>query len=141
MVAAPRMQKFLRLEFLPASPDAALLVLRLWLGAAMIYLHGWKKLTGLLAGTSKFPDILGIGATPALVLAVFAEVACSVLIVLGLWTRLAALLLAITMGVAFFLAHEAKLSGQGNGELAFIYLAGYIVLLLAGAGRFSVDQK
>ncbi len=60
---------------------------------------------------------------------------------IGLWTRLAAFLLVVTMSVAFFVAHGAKLSGQGNGELAFVYLAGYVVLLVAGAGKFSVDRK
>lgn len=135
------MQKFLRLEFVPASPDLALLVLRLWLGASMALLHGWGKMINLLSGTSKFPDILGIGSTPALVLTIFAELLCSVLLIFGLWTRLAALMLVITMSVAFFMAHGAKLAGQGNGELAFVYLAGYFVLLIAGAGKFSVDKK
>lgn len=135
------MQKFLHLEFVPRSTDLALLALRVWLGLSIACLHGWGKLQGLLSGTSKFPDILGIGATPALALAVFAEFFCALLLVLGLWTRLAALMLVITMAVAFFMAHGAKLSGQGNGELAFIYLAGFVTLLLAGAGKFSVDKK
>lgn len=107
----------------------------------MALLHGWGKMINLLSGTSKFPDILGIGSTPALVLTIFAELLCSVLLIFGLWTRLAALMLVITMSVAFFMAHGAKLAGQGNGELAFVYLAGYFVLLIAGAGKFSVDKK
>lgn len=135
------MQKLLTLDFVPRSADFALLVLRLWLGLSMALLHGWGKLSGLVAGTSKFPDILGIGATPALVLAIFAEFLCSLFLIVGLWTRLAALMLVVTMSVAFFMAHGAKLSGQGSGELAFVYLAGYMVLLLAGAGKFSVDKK
>lgn len=135
------MKKFLRLEFLPASPDLALLVLRVWLGGSMVILHGWGKLYGLLTGTSKFPDILGIGQTPALALAAFAEAICSVLIVLGLWTRLASVFLIATMGVAFTVAHELKLKGPGNGELAYIYLAGFVTILIAGAGKFSVDKK
>jgi putative oxidoreductase len=135
------MQKFLRLEFVPSSPDLALLVLRIWLGLSMALLHGWGKLANLIGGTSKFPDILGIGAMPALGLAIFAEFFCSLLLVVGLWTRLAALALVITMSVAFFIAHGAKLSGSGSGELAFVYLAGYFVLLLAGAGKFSFDKK
>lgn len=76
-----------------------------------------------------------------MILAILAEVGCSVLLVLGLWTRFAALLLVITMSVAFFMAHGAKLSGPGNGELAFIFLAGFMTLLLAGAGKFSMDKK
>ena len=135
------MQKFLHLEFVPRSADLGLLVLRLSLGLSMSLLHGWGKLSSLIAGTSKFPDILGIGSTPAVVLAILAEFFCSLLLVIGLWTRLAALVLVITMSVAFFIAHGAKLAGQGSGELAFIYLTGYLVLLVAGAGKFSVDKK
>lgn len=135
------MQKLLTLDFIPRSVDLALLVLRLWLGLSMVLIHGWGKLANLIAGTSKFPDLLGIGATPALLLAIFAEFFCSLFLIIGLWTRLAAVMLAITMSVAFFVAHGAKLSGQGSGELAFVYLAGYVVVLLAGAGKYSIDGK
>lgn len=135
------MQKLLQLEAVPRSADLGLLVLRLWLGLSMATLHGWGKLSGLLGGTVKFPDILGIGATPALVLVIFAEFFCSLFLVVGLWTRLAALTLVITMSVAFFMAHGAKLAGQASGELPFVYLAGYLVVLIAGAGKFSVDKK
>jgi len=135
------MQKLLHLEFVPRNADLALLVLRLWLGLSMAFIHGWGKLLGLLNGTSNFPDILGIGATPALALTVFAELGCGLLVAVGLWTRLASFFLVVTMSVAFFMAHGAKLSGQGSGELAFVYLAGFVVLLLAGAGKFSFDRK
>ena len=70
----------------------------------------------------------------------FAEFFASILLVLGLVTRFAALVLAVNMTVAFFFAHKAALRGEHNGELAFIYLGGYLVLLLAGAGRISLDR-
>jgi putative oxidoreductase len=133
------MQKFLRLEFIPVNPDFGLLVLRLWLGLTMLWLHGWGKLTHFSAAMGSFPDPLHIGSTTSLVLAVFAEVVCSVLLVVGLFTRLAAFFLVVTMAVACFIVNEGKLAGKA--ELAFIYLAAYVVLLLAGAGRYSVDKK
>ena len=135
------MQKILRLEFIAQSPDLGLLVLRLWLGGSMLGLHGWGKLMSLFAGKTSFADPLGIGEIPSFLLTILAEVGCSVLLVLGLGTRLAALALAFTMGVAFFLVHGAKFSGLGNGELAWIYLVGYVVLFVAGAGKFSLDKK
>jgi putative oxidoreductase len=135
------MQKFLRLEFIASSPDAGLLVLRLWLGVSMLWLHGWDKLMNLFAGKTSFADPLGLGQIPSFLLVILAEVGCSVLLVLGLGTRLAALALAFTMGVAFFIAHGAKFSGLGNGELAWLYFGGYLVLFAAGAGKFSVDKK
>ncbi len=132
------MQKFLRLEFIASSPDVALLLLRLWLGVSMVWLHGWGKLMSLFAGKLSFPDPLGLGHTPSFLLAIFAEVICSVLLVIGLWTRWAALILAFTMGVAFFIVNKADWKG---GELAWLYFGGYLALLAAGAGRFSADKK
>ncbi len=133
--------KHLNLNFLPQSTDFALLILRVWLGLSMLLLHGWGKLVNLINGTSKFPDLLGLGQTPTLILVVFAEVVCAALLVAGIYTRFCALLLAITMGVAYFIAHGAKLSGPGNGELAFIFLAGFVALVVAGGGRFGFDRK
>ena len=58
----------------------------------------------------------------------------------GLATRLAALIIAIEMGVAFFMVHHAALAaGPGNGELAFLYLAPAVAIFFGGAGKFSVD--
>lgn len=135
-------RKLLQLDFLPRSADAGLLVLRLWLGLSLLLLHGWSKLTGFAQMSDKFPDPLGVGSTVSLALTVFAEVACAILIVPGLFTRAAALVQVILMSVAFFIVHKASLAhGPGSGELAFIYLAGFVTLLVAGAGRFSLDAK
>jgi putative oxidoreductase len=131
--------RFLRLDFLPASADAGLLILRLWLGLSLGLLHGWSKFTGFSKMSGKFADPLGIGSQASLGLAVFGELVCAALIVFGLFTRSAALAAAITMGVAFFVVHNMALSGPGNGELAFIYLAGFVTLFLTGAGKFSLD--
>ena len=73
-------------------------------------------------------------------MAIFAEVACAALIAAGLFTRAATLVQVILMGVAFFTVKKASLaSGPDSGELAFIYLAGFVTLFLTGAGRFSFD--
>jgi putative oxidoreductase len=133
--------KFLHLNFIPRSSDAALLVLRIWFGASMLLLHGWGKLTGFSAMAEKFLDFLGMGRTPSLALAVFAEVVCAALLVAGLWTRVAALALVVTMAVAFWVAHGGRLSGPGSGEMAFLYLGAYVVLFVAGGGKYSLDAK
>lgn len=131
--------KLLRLEFLPLSPDFALLLLRIWLGGSMLWLHGVGKLKGLIDKPGDFPDPLGIGGLPSHILTVFAEVVCAGLLIPGLFTRFAALSSAITMGVAFFVVHKSQLSGMDSGELAFIYMAGFVVLTLAGPGHYAMD--
>lgn len=120
--------------------DVGLLVLRGWLGLSMLLLHGWPKLQGMAEKSASFPDPLGVGSAMSLNLVVFSEVLCALLVVIGLATRLALIPLIITMAVAFFVIHSGILIGEGNGEMAFIYLGGFVALLLTGPGRYSFDH-
>jgi putative oxidoreductase len=113
-----------------------LLVLRLWLGLTMLLNHGMDKVYNFSSYATKFPDPIHIGVKPGLMLVIFAETAGAALIALGFLTRFGALTLVIDMGVAFFLVHKSV----AGGELAFIYLAGFVALLIAGPGKFSVDK-
>jgi putative oxidoreductase len=122
------------------AANLGLLVLRLWIGFAMLLNHGVEKLKNFSETAPNFPDPLGIGHTASLALAVFAEFFVSLFLIFGLVTRWSALVLAFDMGVAFIRVHKGALSGQGSGELAFMYLMGYVTLLLAGPGSFSVDK-
>ncbi len=131
--------KLLRLEFLPVSQDFALLLLRIWMGGSLLWLHGLGKLKGLVDKPGDFPDPLGIGGLPSQILAVFAEVVCAGLLIPGLFSRFAALNCAVTMGVAFFVVHKGQLTGMDSGEMAFVYLAGFVVLTLAGPGHYAMD--
>jgi putative oxidoreductase len=62
-------------------------------------------------------------------------------VVIGLFTRLASLALVFTMGVAFAIVHDANFSGSNSGEMAFLYGLVFLVLLVAGGGKFSLDRK
>jgi len=133
-------KKFLAPAKNSSSGNFALLVLRLWIGMQMLLLHGTDKLMNFTTAVPDFPDPLGIGRTASLVLAVFAEVFASLLLVLGLFTRFSALVLIINMTVAFVCVHKGALSGEHSGELAFLYLLAYVVIFLAGPGRVSADK-
>ena len=135
------MRNFLTFRFLPTNPDLALLLLRVTFGAGLLYLHGWGKLAGYTERMSRFADPFGIGSPASLALSIFAEVVCSVLVALGLFTRFAALVCVINMSVAFVYAHEMRLWGPRNGELAFAYLIAFLAIFLAGPGRYSLDRK
>jgi putative oxidoreductase len=135
-----KIKNILDLNFIPFGADLGLLVMRLGFGFAMLMLHGLGKLQGYAEMSSKFPDPLGVGSQTSLTLAVFAEVACAGLLAAGLFTRFAALNLAITMGVAFFMVHKGALSGEGSGEMALVYLIGFVGLFLSGGGAFSLDR-
>ncbi len=126
----------------PATPlvSLALLVLRGWFGIMMLNFHGLVKLQNFSALSQRFSDPFGVGQPLSLTLAIAAELVCAGLIAAGLATRLAAVVLIANMATAFITAHGARLSGQGNGELAFMYLGAFLALAVAGAGRFSLDQ-
>lgn len=134
------MLKLLHLSFLPKSASFGLLILRLSVGLSMLLLHGRGKLMNFSATAEKFPALFGMSSTVNAGLAVFAEVICSALLIFGLFTRFAALMLAITMSTAFFMVHKMALTGEHSGELALAYLFAYVTLLFTGAGKFSVDR-
>ena len=116
-----------------------MLVARLWFGLTMLFNHGFDKLAHFNDIVGTFPDPLRFGQEASLVLVIFAEVVGALLLTVGLFTRVAAAVLVIDMFVAFLMVHKTTMTGQGGGELAFLYLAGYILLLIAGGGLFSLD--
>lgn len=115
-----------------------LLALRLVVGLGMLS-HGYGKLDRLF-GTEPidFADPIGIGPSASLFLTVFSEVFCSILLVFGLATRLAATPLLITMLVIVFVVHIHD--GFKKMELPMIYGVIYLGLILCGAGRYSMDR-
>jgi len=118
--------------------DLSLLLLRLTFGGLMLINHGWSKFQKLIGDEPiKFADPIGIGMEASLGLTVFAEVLCALMVVLGLFTRLAVIPLIITMLVAVFVIHISD--PFKKMEMAILYLIPYLVLLWNGSGRFSVD--
>jgi putative oxidoreductase len=119
----------------------ALLVLRLWLGLGMLFIHGLDKLNNFGKYATMFPDPIGIGVKPGLSLVIFAETVGALLLAVGLLTRFGALTLIIDLGVAFLMVHKMAVgTAAHSGELAFVYLAGYFAIFIAGPGKFSVDK-
>ncbi len=117
--------------------DFMLLLLRIAVAVFMLT-HGYPKLTRLFSGEEiRFADPFNLGMTFSLVLVVFAEFLCSILIGIGFGTRLASIPLIVTMLVAAFVAHGPD--PFGKKELALMYLVVYIFLLFTGSGKYSVD--
>jgi len=131
------MKKYL-FNIRPVGNDLALLLLRAASGGMMAYAHGWPKTQKVMAGDFSFGDPIGIGQEASLVLAAFAELVCGVLVVLGLFTRLALLPLIFTMVVAVFIVHADD--PFGKQEFGLLYLIPYLVLLLKGPGNWSLDR-
>jgi putative oxidoreductase len=121
--------------------DHGKLVLRVVLALLLLF-HGVSKLTG---GIGFIAGMLEkVGAPAALGYLVYVgEIVAPLLILFGLYTRAAALVVAINMIVALLLVHTSQfftMSDTGGWalELQGMYLGAAIVLALLGAGRFSV---
>jgi len=126
----------------PASArDTAALLLRLGLGV-LILLHGIGKIG---SGPAMIADLVVKAGLPSQLayLVYVGEVLAPVLLIVGLWTRAAALVVAINMVVAVLLVHAGQLMQLSkNGgyalELQAIYLIVALAIALLGAGRYSI---
>ncbi|MDX1935752.1 MAG: DoxX family protein [Flavihumibacter sp.] len=134
------MKQLLKLAFIPVNIDVALLTLRVWLGIGLFLNHGVEKVVNFSAMQQHFPNPIGIGSTASLVAALIADAICAVFIIAGLFTRFAALICTLNLFVAFAFLFRFSIA-KPPGEIAFIYLGGFIAVLLAGAGKFSFDNK
>ena len=117
--------------------DMGLLIFRIVIGVLMLT-HGWQKLSNFETLSAVFPDPIGWGSSMLLTMIVFAEVVCSILLILGLFTRISTLPLIIGMLVAAFVVHGAD--PFQVKELAILYMFGYILLAFTGAGKLSADN-
>lgn len=117
--------------------DLALLVIRLGAGGMMLT-HGIPKIGRLLGeGPVKFADPFGLGPEISLGMAIFAEVICTVLVMIGFKTRLATIPLIVTMLTAAFYAHWND--PFGKKELPLLFICVFLGILAFGAGRYAID--
>ncbi len=132
------MLKLLRTSYLPQHLNIVLLITRIAVGSIMLT-HGIPKLMKFFStGDITFSDPLGVGTIPSLMMAIFAEVFCSILVILGLGTRIAVIPLIITMLVAVVLVHASD--PFGKKELGLMYLTIYMFLIVVGSGKYSMDE-
>lgn len=121
----------------PVFTNLGLLALRLGAGVQLVWLHGLPRLHAFPAGTDSFPDPLGIGRRHSHIATIIGELFCAALVVLGLGTRLAAVLMGAVVAVTTFMVHSGD--AWARRESAFLYLASALALVFLGAGRFSLD--
>lgn len=122
---------------LSPKADVGILIARVGF-ALLMFTHGYPKMMLLFSGnTGMFPSVLGMGSTLSLILAVFSEIVCCLLVLVGYKTRLATIPVVITMLVAAFYFHASDpFSGKEN---ALLFLVGFLVLYFTGSGKYSVD--
>lgn len=126
------------------SYDIGKLVLRLLVGV-MIMFHGLDKLIDGIAGVKSLvakaglPEFLAYGVYVG-------EIVVPIFIILGLYARIASVVLAFNMAVAIFLAYGSSMFTLGKhgapaAELPLLYLVLSIVIFLLGSGKYAVNNK
>lgn len=112
-----------------------ILVVRVVFGV-LFFTHGLDKMMNFNELVSAYPSVLGFGSYMTLMVTIFCEFCCSLFLIAGLLVRLMTVPMIVAMGVAFFDIHDAILP---EGELALIYLIVFLILFVAGPGRYSLD--
>jgi|TARA_B100000780_G_scaffold271840_1_gene233184 putative oxidoreductase len=104
----------------------------------LLMTHGLPKLEKLFSNEIKFPDPLSIGDVNSLFLTVLGEFIAPLFVIIGYKTRLFSFFPAFTMLIAAFVVHFED--PFGKKELAILYLLGFVLVMLFGPGKYSVDN-
>ncbi|PRX57606.1 DoxX family protein [Flagellimonas meridianipacifica] len=116
-----------------------LLTFRVLSAFALLRTHGLPKLLDFQGTLQHIPDPMGLGSTFSAYYAVFANVICAVLVILGLFTRFAALaVLSITLSglLIVHISDPAKVQ-----DVPLIYSIVFGIIAYLGAGKFSLDHQ
>ena len=148
-------------EFIFSRPgdkqvDVGLLLMRVGIPAALFVRHGWEKVSGFNHMLAFQMDPLHIGVYPTMAFATLSDGICTLLIILGLFTRTAAAVIVISLSVVFVTMENAlgiipssyhltqstppPPSSADHVELTFIYLIFFLGIVFAGPGRYSLDR-
>lgn len=130
------MKKLLSTKYSSGAFNTAMLLVRIVAGLLMLQ-HGYEKLTHFNDTVSHMINFMGIGQRACTVLVIFAEFFCSLLLIIGLFTRFACIPLIITMVVAMWKVHHNDYFAEEDISL---YILCFTTLLLIGPGKVSVDS-
>jgi putative oxidoreductase len=124
--------------------DLGKLLLRVVLALLLLF-HGVAKLTGGVGFVTGMVEKVGLPATLGYLVYV-GEVIAPLLILFGVWTRAAALVVAGNMIVAVLLVHTAEFftmskTGGWALELQGMFFFAALAIALLGAGRYSVGGR
>lgn len=108
------------------------------IGTALLFMqHGAQKLFGLLGGSQVDSLFSMMGLAGVL------EFFGGLLVVLGLFTRSVAGLLALEMLIAYFMAHAPNgvfPIQEGGGEMALLYMLAFALIAMIGPGKYNMDE-
>jgi putative oxidoreductase len=127
---------FTKKLILAGNNSIATTLLRITFGLLMLT-HGYDKIIHFSEKALNFFDLFGLGGEITLGLVIFSEVFCSILLCIGLFTRIVLIPLIFTMSIAFFVVHND--SSFREKEVALLYLLVYIIIFVSGQSKMSFD--
>ncbi|HSZ32985.1 MAG TPA: DoxX family protein [Puia sp.] len=131
------MRKLLSTSYSDGAFNFAMLVQRVVTGLLLLIGHGLPKIQNFSELSVNFYDPFRISHRGSLILVILAELFCSMLLVLGLFTRIVAFIIVINLSVAVFIYHNGQ--PLKNVDLGAIYLTNVFTIMILGPGKVSVD--
>jgi putative oxidoreductase len=117
--------------------DTGLLLFRLLAGFALLRVHGLEKIANYEEEVRSIPDPFGLGGEVNVAIAIFSDVFCALLVMGGLFTRLASLAVMSTTLVGLLFVH---INDPWHGrDVPMVYSIMFLVILLLGPGKYSLD--
>jgi len=119
--------------------DIGLLFLGVSGGLFLLWVHGLPKLLDFTAQLQLIEDPFHLGSHLTLILAIFAEVLCPLLIVAGLLARLACVPILFVLLVALLVVHPQW--SVAEGQFGWLLLILFTTVLIAGPGRLAISVR
>ena len=121
------------------NQDLGLLFLRVSGGLFLLWVHGLPKLLNYSEQLKLIEDPFHLGANITLLLAIFAEVLCPLLIIAGILVRLACLPILSVLLIALLVVHPEWTLFEA--QFGWLLLIIFTTLLISGPGRLVVSQR
>jgi putative oxidoreductase len=119
--------------------DLGLLYLRVSASLLVLVVHGLPKVLHYASEAAAIEDPFHLGKAVSISFAIFAEVICPPLMVLGIGTRLAAIpILIVTATALVFVHREWTLA---DGQFAWMLLILFGTVAIAGPGQYRVGRR
>ncbi|AZF26490.1 DoxX family protein [Pseudomonas sp. R2-60-08W] len=119
--------------------DVGLLFLRVSGALFLLWVHGLPKLLNYSDQLKLIEDPFHLGAPLTLLLAIFAEVLCPLLIIAGVWTRLACLPILAVLVIALLVVHPEWTLFEG--QFGWLLMIIFTSILIAGPGSLRLGQR
>ncbi|MGF6288043.1 DoxX family protein [Pseudomonas silensiensis] len=121
------------------AQDFGLFFLRVSGGLFLLWVHGLPKLLNYSTQLQTIEDPFHLGANVTLMLAIFAEVLCPLLIVAGVFVRLACLPILCVLLIALLIVHPQW--SLDEGQFGWLLMMLFTSLLIAGPGRLALNVR